>query len=265
MAKRVLSWGFGVQSTALAVMSAVGEIPPYDLVIGADLGWEGSETYEVMRFYRSWLEKRGVPVVILGVGNIRQLGGAAHVHMPFFTSTGAPLRRQCTREFKIDPIKRYLREWLGYPASRPPHPPRGSVEQHLGISLDEYQRMNVSRVQYIVNKYPLCMELRMTRADCKRVYVRLGLPVPGKSACIGCPYRSAEEWLDMRERFPAEFEDAVKFDMENRNNPLVARLGVAAPELYVWSGLVPLADVDFAAAVIGDELPLFCESGFCHV
>lgn len=122
--KRVLSWGFGLQSTLLGVMSVMGELPPLDLIIGADLRFEGSETYEVMSFYRKWFEDHDKTVVILEPGDIREMGAADHVHIPFFTSNGGPLRRQCTPWFKIKPIRRYLRSWMGYPQSKPPRPPQ---------------------------------------------------------------------------------------------------------------------------------------------
>jgi 3'-phosphoadenosine 5'-phosphosulfate sulfotransferase (PAPS reductase)/FAD synthetase len=45
--KRILSWGLGVQSTCLAVMSILGDIPPFDFIISSDTGWELPETYAV--------------------------------------------------------------------------------------------------------------------------------------------------------------------------------------------------------------------------
>lgn len=58
-----------------------------------------------------------------------------------------PVQRS-TREYKLDPIRRKVRE-LHEAAGRRP------VEQWLGISLDEIGRMRTSDVRYITHRYPL--------------------------------------------------------------------------------------------------------------
>jgi len=187
---RALSWGCGVQSTTLAVMSALADLDPLDVVITADTGWERAATYEAREFYTAWLQERGVHVEVVSAGNIKQLGAVEHIHMPFFTSNGGPLQRQCTKEFKIIPIKRRLREIAGYDATKPPHPPAGAIELWLGISWDEWERMNQSRVRFMVHRHPL-IENKTTRNACIDYLEAHDLPVPVKSACIGCPSRRA--------------------------------------------------------------------------
>lgn len=269
---KVLSWGCGVQSTALAVMSALGDMPSLDAVVFSDTGWERQGTYEVKEYYSRWLEGRGVNVSVVSGGNVREDGATGHVHIPFWTETGGPLRRQCTKYFKIVPIKHEVRRMLGYHISRPPHPPPGSVEQWQGISLDEYTRMKPSRVAYMVHRFPL-VEQRLTRTDCKDYLASRGLPVPGKSACVGCPYRSASEWLEMKSSSPDEWLDAVAFDEENRQNPLAARdSGSTADRLYIYKvgRSVSLDSADLARDVKRErqskQLPLIlCDGGYCHV
>ena len=41
----VLSFGAGVQSTTLLMMSLAGELPPLDAVVFADTGWEPRAVY----------------------------------------------------------------------------------------------------------------------------------------------------------------------------------------------------------------------------
>lgn len=270
---KVLSWGAGVQSTCLAAMSALGCTDRLDLVLHADTGWERKKTYEIRDWYVPWLQAHGLRVEIVSAGNVRLEGAHDHVHIPFWTETGAPLNRQCTRHFKIDIMKRFLRKHLGY-TQKPPHPPPGSVEQWMGITTDEKQRAKKSRVQYIRHRFPL-LELGMDRQDCADWLKAHDLPVPIKSACIGCPFRRASEWLAMKEEAPEEWADAVAFDKENRNNPLAQRGGPSiADELFIWREAEPLdeADLEFAAATerritAGRQLSMFpqCESGFCGV
>lgn len=166
-------------------------------------------------------------------------------------------------------MRHRIRELLGLHASDPPHPLPASVEQWLGISWDESERMKDSRVKYIVHRWPL-IERRMTREDCARYLEDRGLPVPVSSACVGCPYRLASSWLEMKTNVPQEFADAVQFDNENRHNPLAVRGAKTADELFIYKhgGSLEKADLEADAAREreGKQLPLFlCESGHCMV
>ena len=264
---KILSWGGGVQSTALAVMSALGEVEKLDAVIFSDTGWERKKTYEAVQFYSKWLLDRGMNVEIVQAGNIREQGATEHIHIPFWTSDGGPLRRQCTRHFKIIPVKRKIRELLGYHPTERPHPKPESVELWQGISYDELERMKDSRLRFIVHRFPL-VEQRITRNHCIDYLNDLGLPVPIKSACIGCPYRQASEWIELRLNAPEEWADAVAFDKANRNNPLAERGGSTADELFVYKKAEPLATADLALHATkqrkGKQLAMFCD-GFCGV
>lgn len=263
MAIKAISWGCGVQSTAMAVMSTLGDLEQVDIVITADTGWERKATYEARDFYARWLREHGQNVEIIQAGNIR--GDRNDGHMPFWSTSGGPLRRQCTGEYKIRPIKRRLRELIGFDARKAPHPPQDSIETWLGISLDEYTRMHQSTVKFIKNSYPL-IEKRISRNDCVEYLKAHKLPVPVKSACIGCPYRAASEWLEMRDSSPGEFADAVDFDEEIRD--LYERPGLEDDFVYLYKKAVPLNEADLERDAKrerrGKQLPLMiCESGYC--
>lgn len=266
---RVLSWGCGTQSTVLGEMAVQGMLDPLDAIITSDTGWERQATYDARDFYTERWRKMGQRVEIVSNGNIRQAGAEEHIHVPFWTETGGPLLRQCTREFKLTPVKRKAREVAGYHATLPPHPPADTAEVWLGISLDEHARAKPSRIKFMANRWPL-LEMKMTRGDCIKWLEERGLPVPPKSACICCPYRQAAEWLEMKRDAPAEFQAAVEFDNVNRGNPLTARGGSSASSLYLWSGCEPLETADFEAwaerarKVYGYQIPMFiCDSGHC--
>ena len=180
--------------------------------------------------------------------------------------TGAPLKRQCTREYKIRPIRRRVREILGFPPSHPPAPGAGAVETWLGISLDEWPRAKPARVSYVVNRWPL-LEERIAREACKRYLEERELPVPARSACVCCPFRKASEWLIMRREAPGEFQEAVEFDEKiryGRQSDVIT-----SDQIYLWQGLEPLGDADLEKAAsrerLGKQLPLMCESGYCMV
>lgn len=268
---RVLSWGCGLQSTTLAVMSALGEIDQLDAVLTADTGWERQVTYEIRDWYIDWLRERGMHVEVIQTGDIRVDAVGKSTHMPFWTDSGGPLQRHCTRELKIRPIKRRIRELLGYDASKPPHPPAGVVEVWMGITVDEWTRAKRSRVKFIRHRWPL-LELRMDREDCADWLKAHGLPIPPKSACVCCPYRRASEWIEMREQAPGEFQAAIDFDEANRNNPLAEHGASTADELYIWRESEPLATANLERAAAKErrinahQLPMFaCESGYCGI
>ncbi|MFF5675091.1 hypothetical protein ACFY8S_34145 [Streptomyces hygroscopicus] len=99
-------------------------------------------------------------------------------------ANGAPGRRNCTADFKIKLVGRWLREH-GATAEEP-------ATVGIGISLDEIHRANRRRREPPeVIEYPL-LDLRLRRDDCERVITEAGLPVPPKSSCFFCPFRTVD-------------------------------------------------------------------------
>lgn len=247
----------------------MGNLEPLDAILHTDAGWECQHTYEARAWYSEWFRQHGVRVEIIPSGDIRREAAEEHIHIPFYTVSGAPLNRQCTRHFKVTPAKRVARQLVGYHATKPPPPPPGSIEQWLGFTLDEYHRLKDSRVQFIVHRFPL-VEKRMLRQDCIDYLQSHGLPAPSKSACVCCPFRSAREWLDMRENRPDEWTAAVEFDQANRDNPLAQRGATSSGQLFVYKFGGPLKDADLEADVereradaAGFQMPLLCGDGPC--
>lgn len=172
----------------------------------------------------------------------RHVGGAANfVVLPLFarTFTGktSQLRRQCTGEYKIEPIIRRTRELIGRPKgirrTRPPF-----AKMWIGISAEERQtRCKPSQQPWITNRWPL-RELGLTRRDCERwLQEHYGLRVP-KSACIACPYHDDRLWREIKLHRPEEWADAIAFDRAIRRLPMVQG------ECYVHRSCVPLDEVD---------------------
>jgi hypothetical protein len=194
---------------------------------------------------------------------IRRLRRAAGQRVVGYTKGMA--RRQCTKEFKIEPITRKVRELVGLRPGQP-GPRRIVAEQWMGISLDEAVRMKDSRIRWLQHRYPL-IDLRWTRRDCLQWWESRGLPTPPKSACIGCPYTDDARWRHMKETAPAEFAEAVEFDRIIRHG---GGRGTLRGENYLHSSLLPLDEVDFSTAEERGQGSLFdgfaneCE-GMCGV
>lgn len=251
MALRVLSLGFGIQSTALAVMAALGDIPPVDAAIFSDTGWERELTYQVVDFYVPWLRARGVPVFVL-VPHLDIFSShflLRRVSMPLYTSpvVGRPfgqLRRECTGDFKIEPVRRQIRSLLGVNSCG--RLPSGLVDLLLGISVDEVERAAPSRVAFISHRFPL-LDFRLSRQGCVAYLEERGLLVPPRSSCIGCPFHSHRDWQGLSS---SERVQAIRFDRAIRG----LRGGSKGWSLYVHSSCSPL---DRALEFADMQLELF--------
>lgn len=90
------------------------------------------------------------------------------------------LRRQCTKRWKIQPTRRWVRKrWLKIDNKSP-------LQQWMGITLDEVQRMRQSDVKYIKNVYPFVemLDRPWTRSMVVRWLLGEGLEVPPWSSCV---------------------------------------------------------------------------------
>ena len=133
----------------MAVHGAVGPMP--DCAIFTDTGREPKAVYE----HLDWLMLPNVlpfPVIVVGTGdmpdNLLAAGrGERWASIPAFArsvdrrgnvSIGM-IRRQCTGDYKIEPIRRKVRELVQLTRKRSPD--FAVVEQWIGISIDEVNRM----------------------------------------------------------------------------------------------------------------------------
>lgn len=227
----VLSLGAGVQSTTVALLSASGRLPRLDGAVFADTGWEPAAVYEHLdRLDREVLQPAGIPLYRVSVGNIRDDAldpEQRFASMPLFIknrdSSDGMTRRQCTSEYKLKPIKRQVRQLLGYPHPRPV--PKGVfAEQWVGISRDESGRAKDSGINYLRSAFPLLYldgaadgREGWTRDDCTRYLNANGWATTPKSACIGCPFHGNARWRKLRDEAPDEWADAVAFDAAIRS------------------------------------------------
>lgn len=261
---RILSLGAGVQSTTLALMAARGELPAPDAAIFADTRWEPRAVYD----HLAWLERElPFPVYRVSKSDLRadviastNTTGGRFAAVPWYVRSDRGAlgmgRRQCTKEYKLEPIYRKVRELVG--PSR-----RARVEMWIGISTDEAHRMKPARRLYVVNRWPL-IDLRMARRHCLAWLALHGYPEPPKSSCIGCPYHSDAHWREMRDAAPAEFADAVAVDTLIRDGG--RSRGIRGQQFMHRSG-VPLAIADLRTDAERGQPDLFgneCE-GICGV
>ena len=230
-----LSLGAGVQSTTLLLLAAEGRLPMLAAAIFADTGWEPGYVYDHLdRLTAQVAYPAGIPVLRGANGNLRDDAlDPEHrfASLPYFLrnpdGSDGMGRRQCTHEYKLVPIKRAVREILGYPHPRPV--PKGvHALQWIGISRDEVHREKDSDVAYTRNVFPLLGigagedlvgadgRPGWTRNDCLRYLRSRGWADTPKSACTGCPFHGNRAWRQLRDDHPTEWADAVTFDTQIR-------------------------------------------------
>lgn len=270
----IISLGAGVQSTTMALMAAHGELTPMpDCAVFADTQAEPKAVYEHLK----WLTSPGVlpfEVHTVTAGDLkaeiaskRPKGRYLKVDIPAYVksidkngnASMALINRSCTRDFKIDPIRRKVRELVGLTGKRSPSEP--VVEQWIGISLDEAIRMKPSREPWQQMRWPL-IEKRMTRRDCLEWMKAHGYKEPSKSSCTFCPFHSDDQWRGLTKE---EFDEAVEVDRSLRSRPPgdYRTTGV----LYLHRTCKPLDEVDLSTAEERGQLDMFnneCE-GMCGV
>lgn len=118
---RVISYGGGVQSTALIVLAVQGIIQA-DAAVMSNVG-DDSELPQTMTYVRDviqpWAAERGFPVHLADPVRHGQKTtlyqeitkeGSNRTLIPVFGEKGNPLGRACTADFKVRVINRWLRE-----------------------------------------------------------------------------------------------------------------------------------------------------------
>ena len=223
----VISLGGGVQSTVMALMVGEGvfdRIP--DCAIFADTHWEPPSVYE----HLEWLNEQ-LPFPLHVVDNGRRLredvkaltghsGTRSYVDIPVYLKgrdgEGDGIgRRQCTDNYKVRPIRKKIREMLGF-RPRQRVPAGTSVELWQDISTDETIRMKDSRDRWMTNRYPL-IEAGMSRRDCMDWWAaRCDRPLE-RSACVACPFQSRQRWVEAKRRWPDLFAEAMEIDARMRH------------------------------------------------
>ena len=261
----IISLGAGVQSSTMALMAAEGELTPMpDCAIFADTGAEPQHVYDFLDYVESLVPFPVYRVMEgegLEVSTIKSIKGSRFAGPPFFTESkggGGMLRRQCTREYKIAPIERKVRELVGLKKGQR-GPKEVVVQQWIGISMDESVRMKINPTKWINNRWPL-IEKDMYRYDCINWMREHGYREPSKSACYFCPYHDNATWQNMLDHDPDSWERAVKMDELIRNG-----VRGTTEKLYLHRSMQPLTECDFDPA--RDQFDMFdheCE-GLCGV
>lgn len=274
MGLTVISYGGGVQSTALVVLAATGQLEErlglkIDAALFSNVG-DDSEHPSTLKYVREvavpWAAARGLPVHelhrVMRDGEPRTLWQdlmreSRTINIPVRMDNGAPGNRNCTHTFKVQVIGKWLKA-NGASAADP-------ATVCIGISTDEVQRINAKRAEpYERPVYPL-IDLGLDRSACENVIRDAGVPVPGKSSCFFCPFHRPLMWAEMRRDEPELFAKACQ--LEDTLNQRRVKLG--KDHVFLTRFAKPLAE---AIPEAQDMLPIFapaapdmhtCDEGAC--
>lgn len=243
----VASYGGGVQSTAMLLMAAHGLITPMpDVAIHVDVQAED----EAIREHVRWMASGNVlpfPLEIIQAKDLElrvaeSAAGFVPQVVPFYVrndrGTEGMLSRNCTRDYKIAPAQKRIKELLGLTASSRV-PPEVVVEHWIGFTVDELVRAVPSGRDWDILRWPM-IEKRMRRPDCATWLIANGYPVPRRSRCKFCPYTSDEEWQRIKDEGGQEWRDAVETDLAIRRGMPGVR-----GEAFIHRTLTPLDQVVF--------------------
>jgi hypothetical protein len=257
--KIVLSTGGGMQSTAICALVITGKLPPPDMAVIVDTGFERSSTFDYMDKYTGpAMAAFGVPIVRVrradftdndykSVCNIGESDETTYCLLPTYNKTPggekSKARGFCSSKMKTDPFQRYMRS-IGV----------NEYITWIGFSADELRRCVVKpRVEYpLVGRLFGTSSLVMNRGDCAAEIQRMGWPIPPKSSCYICPHMRDSEWAGLPRR---ELEAAALIEQE------ITNINVGY-EKYLHRSCRPLLEVDFTQDVSSEHLFKEC-AGHC--
>jgi hypothetical protein len=195
----ILSYGGGVNSSALYFYLVHMIKKPLDLVIFANTGEESAETLDTVHRMKEQCKKDNIEFIETQSDKGRMVD--------YYTKNRAIpsfMKRDCTSKFKISPIRQVF--------ARKEYKKKYHIIQYLGIASNEAHRMTMSDVNYMTYSYPFCDD-KINRKGNEDILKQFKFKA-SKSGCLGCMFQSKESWRKFVLENNAEFQ-RWKFMEEN--------------------------------------------------
>lgn len=189
--KKILSFGGGVNSTAIIALAILKEIPMPDYIVFSDTGAEWPHTYK----YMDYLENEGIRIIYL-TGGTKDMTLIEWCQKKSFIPSR--MNRWCTDYWKITPVLKFCKSF------------DEGFEMIIGIDAGEAHRAERMRSK-AARKFPL-IELGIDRNECKKIIKKAGLGVPQKSGCYICPYQRKRQWIELKKYHPELWSIAVNLE-----------------------------------------------------
>ena len=191
--KQIASFGCGVDSVAGLLLNS-----DYDEIIFADTLDELPQSYAYLDYFE---KKSGLKIT-----KVTSKHGSLYDYFFKGKSQSSKFHHWCSDKFKIQPIRKYLREKYGK---------KETFEMNIFIDFSEFHRMRESDRKYIKNKYPL-VEQKLNRDQLKEIIKSKGYLLPEKSGCYHCCFTTKKGWIKLRNNEPELWEKTK--DLENNSN-----------------------------------------------
>jgi hypothetical protein len=204
--KYILSWGGGVNSTAILAMIKLGMLPeltPENTeIVFADTGAEMPYTYEhttrCIERTPEWIWRCLRPTDERWKKFYSPRCQGVNLYQFCLDRQWIPSRmsRWCTKEYKVNPISNY-RKTLG------------DTIIILGIATEEIHRAKELGNRLVM--YPL-IDKGIDREGCYKLIKQAGLPEAQKSGCYFCPFQKKQGWIDLSLNYKDLFNECIKLE-----------------------------------------------------
>lgn len=207
--RHVLNVSGGKDSSALALLMA-GRVKGLEHFrienveyVFADTQKELPETYE----YLSRLEAEVGSKII----RLNAKAGFDHWHKVFNGYLPSPRNRWCTKLLKLKPFEAHVGD--------------DNVVSYVGLRADEDRIGYLSKKPNIKTRYPL-KEAGIDYDGVIQILEDSGLGLPTfmkwgrtNSGCTFCFFQTPYEWVKLLENYPEYFEEAMKYETFDQNDP----------------------------------------------
>ncbi len=232
---RVLSFGgAGTQSTHLLEQHIQGKIH-YDYIIMSDTGAEPDFIMQQVKWWQHRLAEHNINTPFIITHHGKMPGGIEEMlfrwlktdyrslQLPVYTSKldddgneipAGLLPRQCTVDFKIMPVQRWIRYQILENHGlniRQAFPKDVGIVIDLGFSFDEIRRVNKYKsldYKYVYFSYPL-IEQGLSTYDSINHLREHNMPLK-RSRCYCCPFNCDKKGIEWREIIEEEYLSFLK-------------------------------------------------------
>jgi hypothetical protein len=189
-----LSYGGGVNSTALAVLLCEGMLPSYTpwRCVWADTKDEKDETYAyIFGVFLPYLRRHGMTLETV-CDEVSVLE-----RWERYNFVGSRMLRSCSDNAKVVPVKRHI-EAHGKPDDI----------RIIGFDAGESHRAKGLEGKAVA---PL-IEMEIDREGCEKIIRDAGLEVPPKSGCWHCPFSRTAEVLTLAREQPCKMQRIARLE-----------------------------------------------------
>ncbi len=230
----VAAAGLGVNTIAMLILCTKQGIK-FDYILFSDPGKEHKGTYAYIKIINEWLVKNDQPEIqtLYQLNNKSEFVGLyndclAHNDLPSIAFGF----KKCSVKYKLQPFEKFFNN---NEAAKLAWQNGGKIIKYKGYDADEGHRtqVNYSDKRY-ENKHPL-VDAEMGRCECVKMILDEGLPLPPKSSCTFCPSMKPWEIIELYEKEPSEYYDAIQMERNAKGN-LTSVKGLGRD--YSWFDLI---------------------------